>query len=124
MLHDERLGIPRWMRRTRRVCYVTQLRAVPTLRSGRGKAPWTHEQTGRQHNRRDREFQQAGWARHLGTGRCLTCASDYLNLAMKGISSTPRSCMIKNLQNMHEKSLPPTGARRRMGLEYQDWARL
>jgi hypothetical protein len=27
---------------------------------------------------------------------------------MKGISSTPRSCMIKNLQNMHEKSLPPT----------------
>ncbi len=36
--------------------------------------------------------------------------------------------MIKNLQNMHEKSLPPTpsspGARRRMELEYQDWARL
>jgi hypothetical protein len=36
--------------------------------------------------------------------------------------------MIKNLhwQNMHEKSPPPTGARRRtrMELEYQDWARL
>ncbi len=32
--------------------------------------------------------------------------------------------IIKNLQNMHEKSLPPTGARRRMELEYQDWARL
>ncbi len=34
--------------------------------------------------------------------------------------------VIKNLQNfnMHEKSLPPTGARRRMELEYQDWARL
>ena len=31
---------------------------------------------------------------------------------------------IKNLQNMHEKSLPPTGARKRMELEYQDWARL
>ena len=31
---------------------------------------------------------------------------------------------IKNLQSMHEKSLPPTGARRRMELEYQDWARL
>ena len=31
--------------------------------------------------------------------------------------------IIKNLQNMHEKSLPPTGARRRMELEYQDWAR-
>ena len=30
---------------------------------------------------------------------------------------------IKNLQNMHEKSLPPTGARRRMELAYQDWAR-
>ena len=26
--------------------------------------------------------------------------------------------MIKNLQNMHEKSLPTTGARRRMELEY------
>ena len=33
--------------------------------------------------------------------------------------------IIKNLQNMHEKSLPPTGERRRMELEYyQDWARL
>ena len=36
---------------------------------------------------------------------------------------------IKNPQNMHEKSLPPTGAsgtgvRRRMELEYRDWARL
>jgi hypothetical protein len=32
--------------------------------------------------------------------------------------------IIKNLQNIHEKSLPPTGARRRMELAYQDWARL
>ena len=32
--------------------------------------------------------------------------------------------MIKKLQNMHKKSLPPTGARRRMELEYQGWARL
>ena len=34
--------------------------------------------------------------------------------------------IIKNLQNMHEKSLPPTGARRRTELAYQDrdWARL
>ena len=32
--------------------------------------------------------------------------------------------IIKNLQNMHEKSLPPTGTRRRMELAYQDWARL
>ncbi len=32
--------------------------------------------------------------------------------------------IIKNLQNMHEKSLPPTGARKRMELAYQDWARL
>ena len=32
--------------------------------------------------------------------------------------------MIRNLRNMHEKSLPPTGARRRMELEYWDWARL
>jgi hypothetical protein len=32
---------------------------------------------------------------------------------------------IKNLQNMHAKSLPPTGARGRMELEYQDcqWLR-
>ena len=32
--------------------------------------------------------------------------------------------IIKNLQNMQEKSLPPTGARKRMEQEYQDWARL
>ena len=32
--------------------------------------------------------------------------------------------MIKNLQNMHEQSLPPTGARRRTELDYQDRARL
>ncbi len=32
--------------------------------------------------------------------------------------------IIKNLQNMHAKSLPPTGARGRIELEYQDWARL
>ncbi len=34
--------------------------------------------------------------------------------------------IIKNLQNMHAKSLSPTGARGRMAreLEYQDWARL
>ena len=29
--------------------------------------------------------------------------------------------IIKNLQNMHAKSLPPTGARARLELEYQDW---
>ena len=46
---------------------------------------------------------------------------------MMGIELNAQVCtqvMIKNLQNMHEKSLPPTGARRRMELEYQDWARL
>jgi hypothetical protein len=32
--------------------------------------------------------------------------------------------IIKNLRNMHAKSLPPTGTRMRMELEYQDWARL
>ncbi len=30
--------------------------------------------------------------------------------------------VIKNLWNMHEKSLPPTRARVRMELEYRDWA--
>ncbi len=43
-----------------------------------------------------------------------------------------QAIIIKNLQSLlnmpvHEKSLdslPPTGARRRMELEYQDWARL
>ena len=30
--------------------------------------------------------------------------------------------IIKNLQNMHERPLPPTGAQRRMELEYQDRA--
>ena len=45
--------------------------------------------------------------------------------AMMGIKLNAQ-VMIKNLNlpNMHEKSLPPTGARRRMELEYQDWARL
>jgi hypothetical protein len=28
--------------------------------------------------------------------------------------------IIKNLQNMHAKSIPPTGARGRMEQEYQD----
>jgi hypothetical protein len=39
--------------------------------------------------------------------------------------STPSSWSLGNLQNMHEikKPLPPTGARRRMELKYQDWAR-
>jgi hypothetical protein len=34
--------------------------------------------------------------------------------------------IIKNLENMHAKSLPPTGERGRMPVEqeYQDWARL
>jgi hypothetical protein len=32
--------------------------------------------------------------------------------------------IIKNLENMHAKSLPPTGARGRMEQEYQDWVRL
>jgi hypothetical protein len=32
--------------------------------------------------------------------------------------------IIKNLQNMHAKTLPPTGARGRMEQEDQDWARL
>jgi len=30
----------------------------------------------------------------------------------------------ENLQNMHAKSLPPTGARARLELDCQDWARL
>jgi hypothetical protein len=45
------------------------------------------------------------------------------DIAMRGIKLNAQ-VIIKNLQNMHEKSLPPTGARRRMELEYQDWARL
>jgi hypothetical protein len=47
------------------------------------------------------------------------------DIAMMGIKLNAQ-VIIKNLnfQNMHEKSLPPTGARRRMELEYQDWARL
>ena len=32
--------------------------------------------------------------------------------------------IIRNLQNMHAKSFPPTGARARLELECQDWARL
>ena len=37
------------------------------------------------------------------------------DIAMRGIKFNAQ-VIIKNLQNMHEKSLPPTGARRRMGL--------
>ena len=47
------------------------------------------------------------------------------DIAMIGtVTKLNAQVIIKNLQNMHEKSLPPTGARRRMELEYQDWARL
>jgi hypothetical protein len=38
---------------------------------------------------------------------------------MKGIKLNIR-VLIKNLENKREKSLPPTAARRRMELEYQD----
>ncbi len=47
----------------------------------------------------------------------------YSTIAIMGIKLNAQ-VIIKNLQNMHEKSLPPTGARKRMELEYQDWARL
>ena len=45
-------------------------------------------------------------------------------MAMVMATKLNAQVIIKNLQNMHEKSLPPTGARRRMELAYQDWARL
>ena len=45
------------------------------------------------------------------------------DLAMKGFKLNAR-VLIKNLQTMHEKFLPPTGTRRRMELEYLDWTRL
>jgi hypothetical protein len=45
------------------------------------------------------------------------------DIAMLGTKLNAR-VIIKNLQNMHAKSLPPTGARARLELEYQDWARL
>ena len=44
-----------------------------------------------------------------------------IDVAMMGIKLNAQ-VMIKHLQNTHEKSLPPTGARRRMELGYQDWA--
>ena len=59
-----------------------------------------------------------------------------VNKTVKGIKLNAQ-VPIKNLQSMHEKSLPPTGVRRRMEIEYQrdrklhlqfpvtqDWARL
>ena len=47
------------------------------------------------------------------------------DIAMMGTKLNAQ-VIIKNLRNLHEKSLPPTGARRTMELEleYQDWARL
>jgi hypothetical protein len=45
------------------------------------------------------------------------------DIAMMGTKLNAQ-VIIKNLQNMHAKSLPPTGARARLELEYQDWARL
>ena len=47
----------------------------------------------------------------------------YSTIAIMGIKLNAQ-VIIKNLQNMHAKSLPPTGARARLELEYQDWARL
>ena len=51
----------------------------------------------------------------------LTCPASLrkapANERIVGPSSLPYA---RNLQNMHEKSLPPAGARRRMELEYQD----
>ncbi len=45
---------------------------------------------------------------------------------MMGTTKLNTQVTIKNLRNMHEKSLPPTRERRRMELdsEHQDWARL
>ena len=40
-----------------------------------------------------------------------------MNIAMMGIKLNAQ-VIIKNLQNMHEKSLPPTGARKRMELDF------
>ncbi len=47
----------------------------------------------------------------------------FMDIAMIGTKLNAQ-VIIKNLQNMHAKSLPPTGARARLELEYQDWARL
>ena len=47
-----------------------------------------------------------------------------LLLDTEPVLATSMAVLIENLQNMHERSLPPTGARRRTELEYQDWARL
>jgi hypothetical protein len=47
------------------------------------------------------------------------------DIAMIGTTSKLNAqVIIGNLQNMHAKSLLPTGVRGRMELEYQDWARL
>ena len=42
---------------------------------------------------------------------------------MRGIKLNAQ-VQLTNLQNMRETSLRPTGERRRMELEYKDWARL
>ena len=47
----------------------------------------------------------------------------FMGIAMIGTKLNAQ-VIIKNLQNMHAKSPPPTGARGRMELEYQDLARL
>ena len=51
---------------------------------------------------------------------------DTNGLSHDGDQQLNAQVMIKNLQNMHthEKSLLPTGARRRMEQEYHHWARL
>ncbi len=50
--------------------------------------------------------------------------TDIATIGTKLNAQVTRPGPIKNIQNMHAKSLPPTGARGRMELEYQDWARL
>ena len=52
---------------------------------------------------------------------------DPLFLLLSSSHNAQVRVIINNLQNLHEKSLPPTGVRGRMlrmELEYQDWARL
>ncbi len=78
--------------------------------------------------------QVARWHSKYGRGptvqqRSWLASKIRTDIAMMGTKlNAPGQVIIKNLQNMHEKSprVPPTvtRARRRMELEYRDWARL
>ncbi len=69
---------------------------------------------------RDPKDQQRSWLVNKITNRDGQLESIVLLVVAMIGTKLIAQITIKNLQNMHARSLPPTGARGRMELEYQD----